>query len=84
MYFGIKNDGSIVGQMVSEKTLRDISQSISNHVSPAIYPQITSELVENKHIISVKFSGTNAPYFAYGRAYIRTADEDKLLSPDEL
>ena len=84
MYFGIKNDGSIVGQMVSEKTLRDISQSISNHVSPAIYPQITSELVENKHIINVKFSGTNAPYFAYGRSYIRTADEDKLLSPDEL
>jgi predicted HTH transcriptional regulator len=33
LYFGIKNDGKIVGQEISEKTLRDISQSKSNEAA---------------------------------------------------
>jgi ATP-dependent DNA helicase RecG len=30
IYFGVRNDGTVVGQQVSEKTLRDISQAITN------------------------------------------------------
>jgi len=32
----------------------------------------------------VEFTGDNAPYLAYGRAYIRVADEDKQMSSAEL
>ena len=35
-------------------------------------------------MISVRFSGTDLPYSAYGKYYIRTADEDRELSPAEL
>jgi ATP-dependent DNA helicase RecG len=84
LYFGFKNDGTLVGQQVSDKTLRDISQSISNHLEPKIFPIITHETQNNIDYIKVIFSGTDAPYYAYGRAYMRVADEDKLLSPAEL
>lgn len=40
LYFGIKNDGTVVGQGISEKTIRDISQSISENIEPKIYPEI--------------------------------------------
>jgi len=84
LYFGFKNDGTLTGQEVSEKTLRDISQSISNHLEPKIFPEI-SKLSENgTDYIRIDFKGHNDPYFAYGRAYIRVADEDKLLLPAEL
>jgi ATP-dependent DNA helicase RecG len=36
LYFGIRNDGTVVGQDVSEKTLRDVSQAISNHIEPKV------------------------------------------------
>jgi ATP-dependent DNA helicase RecG len=34
LYFGLKNDDSAVNNSFSEKTLRDISQSISNKFEP--------------------------------------------------
>jgi len=37
LYFGIKNDGTIVGQQVSEQTLRSISQAISDNINSKIY-----------------------------------------------
>jgi len=84
LYFGVRNDGTPSGQMVSDKTLRDISQAISNHLEPKAYPKITEVIINDKQCIYVEFSGDDAPYFAYGRAYIRVADEDKLMSPAEL
>jgi len=84
LYFGIRNDGVVLGQMVSEKTLREISQAVSNSVEPKIYPQISEVTIDDKQCVHVAFSGEDAPYFAYGRAYIRVADEDKLLSAAEL
>ena len=84
LYFGIRNDGTVVGQDISEKTLRDISQAISNHIEPHIYPDIKNVVIDDKDCICVAFEGENVPYFAYGRAYIRVADEDKVMSPQEL
>jgi ATP-dependent DNA helicase RecG len=84
LYFGIKNDGTIIGQEVTEKTLRDISQAISNYIEPRIYPKITEELSGTKKYVKVVFRGSDTPYFAYGRVYKRVADEDKQLSSKEV
>lgn len=84
LYFGIKNNGDIIGQSVNEKTLRDVSKSISDHIEPKVFPKINEAVLENKRCIHVEFSGENVPYYAYGRAYIRVADEDKLISAKEL
>jgi ATP-dependent DNA helicase RecG len=84
LYFGIKNDGAVEGQNVNEKTIRDVSKSISDNIEPKIFPEITEEKLERKSCILVKFEGSEIPYFAYGRAYIRVGDEDKQLSAKEL
>ena len=81
LYFGVRNDGTPLGQDISEKTLRDISQAVANHLEPKIYPKITEVFIDDKPCIHVVFTGEEYPYFAYGRAYIRVADEDKVLSP---
>jgi len=84
LWFGVGNDGHAVGLDATEKTLRDISQSISAHIEPRIYPQVTLETVENAVSIKVAFEGKETPYYAYGRAYMRVADEDRQLSAKEL
>ena len=84
MYFGVHNNGTVLGQQIGEATLRDVSQAVSNHLDPKIFPKIELVYLDDKPCIHVAFDGDEPPYFAYGRAYIRVADEDKHMSPAEL
>ncbi|MFO7810818.1 MAG: putative DNA binding domain-containing protein [Candidatus Delongbacteria bacterium] len=84
LYFGINDKGVVVGQDVSAKTLRDISQKIDEQIEPKIYTHIDKLEFDGKKCIKVTFEGSDKPYFARGIAYIRVADEDRRLSPSEL
>lgn len=84
VWFGIRNDGQPVGLEIREKTLRDISQAISAHIEPRIYPHVTAESIDGKSCVRIRFSEKDAPYFAYGRCYMRVADEDRQISSREL
>ncbi|MEW5897201.1 MAG: ATP-binding protein [Nanoarchaeota archaeon] len=84
LYFGIAPSGKVIGQTVTENSLREVSRVISEHIEPKIYPEVKRETVEGKYCIVVKFKGNNTPYFAYGRAYMRVADEDRPMSVKEL
>jgi ATP-dependent DNA helicase RecG len=84
LYFGISNDGRVLGQDISEKTIRDISKSVSDHIEPKIYPEIKKVVLENKKCIYVNFNGNDIPYYAYGRPYIRVGDENKQLSAKQI
>ncbi len=84
LWFGVAPDGKPKGLVINDKTLRDISQSIAAHIEPKIYPQVTEEKLDGKTCIKIVFSGKEKPYFAYGRAYMRVADEDRHLTAKEL
>ena len=43
-----------------------------------------SEIVDGREVIVVEFQGDDVPYSAFGKYYIRTADEDRELSPSKL
>lgn len=68
---------------MSEKTLRDISRSIDEYTEAKIDQEIIVVHVGNMLRIRVVFEGTETPCFAYGRACICVADEDRKLSPTE-
>ncbi|MFH1023044.1 MAG: ATP-binding protein [Planctomycetota bacterium] len=82
--FGVRNDGVAIGQPIGSDTLRTVSQAIAGHVEPQIYPTVQGLKIQGKDCIIVKCEGRSAPYFAYGRAYMRVADEDRQLSVGEL
>ena len=84
LWLGVRSDGAAVGLEVTEKTLHDLSQTIAAHIEPKIFPHITTEIVSGKSCVKVAFSGKETPYFAYGRAYMRVADEDRHLTAKEL
>ena len=43
LYFGVKTDGTVIGQVVTEESLREVSQKIKNFIEPRIYPEISKE-----------------------------------------
>lgn len=84
LYFGVRNDGEIVGQQIGDRTMREISQGIANAIKPQIIPTIMIELCDDKNVIRVIVSGDEKPYSAYGKYYMRSADEDREISPQQL
>lgn len=84
LYFGVRNDGEIIGQQIGDRTLREISQGIANAIKPQIIPTIIMELCDDKNVIKVTVEGDEKPYSAYGKYYMRSADEDREISPQQL
>lgn len=84
LYFGVKNDGTPIGQVVTDESLREVSQKIKNFIEPKIYPEIKKVILDDRECIYVKFEGTQTPYFSHGIAKIRVSDEDLTMSPQQI
>lgn len=84
LYFGLKNDGTPYYFEINDSTLRDVSRKIYESIKPQIFPEISTIFVSDTEIIKVEFNGEDIPYSAFGKYYIRVADEDRELTPAEL
>ena len=84
LYFGVKSDGTPIGQQVSEETLRQVSHRITESIKPRIYPEVKKVVMDGKDCIYVKFEGKQVPYFAFDVARIRVADEDVVMSLEQI
>lgn len=82
LYFGVKNDGNLIGFQIGDSTERDISRRIFEKIKPQIFPSIESNT--ELGYIKVTFSGKEKPYSANGRYYIRVSDESREMTPFEL
>ena len=84
LYFGIKDDGTVLGQITGKDTIKDITEAISTHIEPKIFPNVKVKKIRGKNCVKVEFHGTRRPYFAYGRAYTRVGESNKQLSIQEM
>ncbi|MBR4752098.1 MAG: putative DNA binding domain-containing protein [Thermoguttaceae bacterium] len=84
LYFGVKNDGTIVGQQIGQKTTSDISKAIKLFLKPRITPKIELTTEEDKEIVKITVRGEDRPYSAYDRYYVRSDDEDLIMTAQQL
>lgn len=84
IYFGVKDNGDIIGQQIGNKTLSDIADKINSSIKPTIYPSIVEMKIDDKSIIKVDFIGNNMPYSYKGAFYIRMGDENSTLDPQQI
>ena len=85
LYFGVRDNGDIVGQDIGQDTIRDISSEIRSYISPNCEYEIESKTSDDgKQFIVINFSGDRPPYSAYGRYYIRHSDQDHAMKQEEL
>ena len=45
LYFGVKNNGDVIGQEIGDSTLRDVSRAIRENIKPAIYPVVEEQVL---------------------------------------
>lgn len=85
LYFGIRDNGDVAGQDVSDSTVRQVSSWISGKIEPAISPVIERLASDDgKTYLRVLFSGADAPYSADGRYYMRVGTANKAMAASEL
>lgn len=85
LYFGVRNNGDVIGQKVGEKTLNQLSQDIARDIRPICFYSISERsTVDGRSFIEVTFHGTHTPYAARGRYLIRFHDEDRQMDNDML
>ena len=82
LYFGVKNNGDVIGQEISDTTTRDVSQAIRANIKPPIYPVIEKQHYGDRDVVHVQFEGKRRPYVAYGIPRIRIADEDTQMDQE--
>lgn len=62
LHFGVKDDGNVIAQDVSDATLRQVTSWVSGKIEPAVFPTVKRLEAENGlHYIRVAFSGADAP-----------------------
>lgn len=84
IYFGLKNNGTPSLFQITDSTMRDVSRKVFESIRPQIFPTIEKIKIDGIDVIEMDFSGNNQPYSAFNIYYIRIADEDRELSPEEL
>lgn len=84
LYFGVKDNGDVRGQIIMDSTIKDLTESIFRDIEPRIIPTITKEIYEGRDVLKVDFSGTQIPYSAFGKFLIRVGTQNRKMSRDEL
>ncbi|MCF8051658.1 MAG: putative DNA binding domain-containing protein [Desulfobacterales bacterium] len=81
--FGVRDDGKIVGQEVTERTLRDITGELQR-LDPPAFPEIeTVPLKSGKEIIVLTIPGGKGIFTYDGRAYMRHGPTTKPMPKTE-
>ena len=85
VYFGINDDGKVIGLDIGKKTIDDITHEIQNELKPLPIKVLIEPLVmDEKNVIKVSVEGNDLPYSAYNKYFIRINDSDIIMNNKQL
>ncbi len=85
LYFGVLDNGETVGQIVTDSTMKEVTECVSNSLEPKVIPTYDVIPLENgKSLIKLTFSGSQTPYSSNGKFLIRAGTQNRKLTREEL
>lgn len=81
LYFGVKNNGEVLGiGNITEKTIRDVSQSLFDNFEPRLYFSIEEE----NNTIKISVQKSAQPVYTFkGKPFVRVGVTTKKMSQEE-
>ena len=80
LVFGVDDDDAILGQQVTDDTIKNIANAVKLNTDPKLYPSIKKVVLESKSCILVTVEESPLkPHLAYGRAYLRVGSTNQKL-----
>lgn len=72
LLFGLADNGEVIGQHVSDDTLKNIANAVKLNTDPKLYPEIEKIRIKNKTCVLVTVEESPLkPHLAYGRPFVR-------------
>lgn len=85
LYFGVAEDGNVIGLPVAENTEKMISKRIHDFIEPHIKLKIKVETTpEGLNYTRVDAHGCDSPYSIDGFYYVRLGNQDKIATREDL
>lgn len=85
LYFGISDKGKIIGQEITDNTLKKVSTTVLSLIEPRLYPNVYMEKIDGRDILIVEVKNSpEKPYFYKGKAYKRIGTTNVYLSRYEI
>ncbi len=80
LYFGVNDNGEVIGLQIGKKTESDIANKINSSIEPAPFYTIdTKEDALGHKFIETNFHGDAKPYRAKGAYFIRNGERSDLM-----
>lgn len=79
IYFGVKDNGDVIGQLIGKETLSNLASKVKDSIRPNIYPTIETLTIDNKNVVKITFNGSNKPYSYKGSFYIRVEQQTLVI-----
>lgn len=84
LFFGVKDDGTVIGQQVSDDTLKNLANAVKLNTDPKLYPEIEKIRVKGKSCILITVPESPLrPHLSYGRAFKRVGTTTQRLDRDQ-
>jgi hypothetical protein len=86
VFFGVKNDGTIIGVTLGRNTLANFSNKLKQNTRPLLCPSVEKLIISGKIVVPVTIGRTRMSqvYYAFNKPYIRIADTDQTMSPEDV
>lgn len=84
LLFGVDDKGDVMGQQVSDDTIKNIANAIKLNTDPKLYPSIEKIELRGKTCVLVTVEESPLkPHLAYGRAYLRVGSTNQKLDREQ-
>jgi ATP-dependent DNA helicase RecG len=84
IFVGVSKSGKIIGAQIGKGTIENLTNQISQHTDPKIYPRIVIKKIEDKEIIIIEVrKSPDKLTLAFGRPYLRVGKSTMKMSKDE-
>jgi len=84
LYFGVADNGSVLGQSVTDDTLKNIANTVKLNTDPKLYPQVEKVEIDGKACVRVCIEQSPLkPHVAFGRPYLRVGPTTQQLAQEQ-
>jgi hypothetical protein len=84
VFFGVRDDGTIVGAQMGKKTLEDFSNQVRSNTQPNLAPTIDRLEIDSKTVVAaqVNMAPPGTVFYAYMVPFYRSGKTNQLMTPD--
>lgn len=86
VFFGVKNNGTIIGVTLGRNTLSNFSNKLNQNTRPLLCPSVEKLSISGKMVVLVRIGRARMSqvYYAFNKPYIRIADTDQAMTPEDV